>query len=152
MGAKARHVLQVKRKNSTNWSSPEAKVTVDGSVATRLGPRGVTTGRLATDPLSSVEATAPVVGVDVLPSGIFGLDAIGVETPGAQEASTTTNRIEKVACRIRVREKVVIKLMVDLICIIYNINYNNCPVIFFSLADSYLQGENRWHGVPTSRQ
>jgi hypothetical protein len=116
---------------------------VDGSVATRSDPRGVTTGRLATDPVSSVGATAPVVGVDVLPSGIFGMGTMGVETPGAQEACTTTNKTAKAACRIRVRGKVDINLMVDLICIIYNIIYNVCPVIFSSLADSILQGEYR---------
>src|SRR6185503_4339754 len=44
MGAIARQVLQVKRKNSTNWLSPEAKLTVLGSVASRFGPREVATG------------------------------------------------------------------------------------------------------------
>jgi len=45
MGAIARQVLQVKRKNSTNWTFPEARLTVLGSMASRLGPREVATGK-----------------------------------------------------------------------------------------------------------
>jgi hypothetical protein len=41
MGAIARQVLQVKRKNSINCNWPAAKVTVVGSVASRVGPREV---------------------------------------------------------------------------------------------------------------
>lgn len=45
MGAMERHVPQVKRKNSTNCSPPDARLTVAGSVACRSGPREVATGR-----------------------------------------------------------------------------------------------------------
>src|SRR5215216_4469601 len=43
MGAMARQVLQVKRKNSTSCNCPAARLTVEGSVASRLGPREVAT-------------------------------------------------------------------------------------------------------------
>ena len=43
MGAMARQVLQVKRKNSTNWTCPEARLTAKGSVAWSSGPREVAT-------------------------------------------------------------------------------------------------------------
>jgi hypothetical protein len=38
-----RQVLQVKRKNSTNCNCPDARVTLEGSVASRSGPRDVAT-------------------------------------------------------------------------------------------------------------
>src|SRR5574340_1081544 len=41
MGAIPRHVVQVKRKNSTSCNPPESKRTLVGSVASRLGPRDV---------------------------------------------------------------------------------------------------------------
>ena len=45
MGAIARQVLQVKRKNSTKCNPPEARLTVVGSVAWSSGPREVASGR-----------------------------------------------------------------------------------------------------------
>src|SRR5215213_11591721 len=69
MGAIARQVLQVKRKNSTNCSPPEARLTVAGSVASRLGPREVATGKTVASSLgagwrlgSSVGAARVAVG------------------------------------------------------------------------------------------
>jgi hypothetical protein len=44
MGAIAWQVVQVKRKNSTNCTPPEAKLTVVGSMASRFGPREVAMG------------------------------------------------------------------------------------------------------------
>jgi len=44
MGAIARQVAQVKRKNSTSCRPPEARLTVEGSVAWSSGPRDVAIG------------------------------------------------------------------------------------------------------------
>src|SRR5215216_760582 len=49
MGAMARQVLQVKRKNSTSCKPPDERLTVVGSVASRLGPREVATGCASLD-------------------------------------------------------------------------------------------------------
>jgi hypothetical protein len=45
MGAIERQVAQVKRKNSTSCSPPEARLTVVGSVAWSSGPREVAIGK-----------------------------------------------------------------------------------------------------------
>jgi len=44
MGAIERQVPQVKRKNSTSCRLPEARITVEGSVASKSGPREVGAG------------------------------------------------------------------------------------------------------------
>src|SRR5829696_1413142 len=81
MGAMARQVLQVKRKNSTSCNCPAAKLTVEGSVASRLGPRDVATAGTAGARGSVGSATG---GVDVS-TPIGGAVATG-EVAGAQAA------------------------------------------------------------------
>ena len=61
MDAIERQVLQVKRKNSTKCSWPDARFTVVGSVAWRSGPREVATGSASTGAVTvnSAEGCAP---------------------------------------------------------------------------------------------
>jgi hypothetical protein len=77
MGAIERQVAQVNRKNSTNCSPPEAKLTVVGSVASRFGPREVARG-IGEAAGDSVEAAITGVEVEGLRlSGKVGLAAAG---------------------------------------------------------------------------
>jgi hypothetical protein len=99
MGAIARQVLQVKRKNSTNWSSPEARLTVVGSVAWSSGPREVTIGN-GVGPAASVD-TAAKEGVSVESAArIVGLDPaagwLGETAPLAgEQAASKTARLDR---------------------------------------------------------
>jgi len=101
MGAIARQVLQVKRKNSTNWIFPDAKLTALGSVASRFGPREVATG-------SAVGARASVgaavrAGVATSTKGVAlgamtttgATDGVGasVTVAGEQAANRTASRL-----------------------------------------------------------
>src|SRR5215207_8685596 len=79
MGAIARQVLQVKRKNSTNCSPPEARLTVSGSVAWSSGPREVAIGKASTGEV----AVRAAEGVEF--STIVGLGVTGM-APGAVAA------------------------------------------------------------------
>jgi hypothetical protein len=63
MGAMERQVPQVKRKNSTKCSPPEARLTVEGSVASRSGPREVATGRAVGASTTGAWVAASSVGV-----------------------------------------------------------------------------------------
>lgn len=90
----ARQVLQVKRKNSTNCSPPDARLTAVGSVAWSSGPREVATGRAVASSLgaiwvagSSVEAAR--VG-DSVAAGGFVADASGAH---AANKATIRRRI-----------------------------------------------------------
>jgi hypothetical protein len=106
MGAIARQVLQVKRKNSTNWSPPEARLTVAGSVAWRSGPREVATGSAVGAEASVGASTAGwvagsrVAAASVALGSIGGWVAAGVGfaelVAGAQEASKTASKIRLV--------------------------------------------------------
>src|SRR5215216_1055085 len=96
MGAMARHVLQVKRKNSTSCKPPEARLTVVGSVASKFGPREVATG--CTSDEAAVDKGA--VGVAATAGTELGvklrsrtcLTVAAVAVAGAHAASSTANR------------------------------------------------------------
>ena len=62
MGAMARQVLQVKRKNSTKCKPPDARLTVVGSVACRSGPREVAAGTAVDSSLGGAWAADSSVG------------------------------------------------------------------------------------------
>ena len=98
----ARQVLQVKRKNSTNWTCPEARLTVEGSVAWSSGPREVvTTG--AVEAGASVDAASAVGEGSSTEGAALGCattvgtagcaDEVSVAALGAQAASSTASRL-----------------------------------------------------------
>jgi hypothetical protein len=62
MGAIARQVVQVKRKNSTNCTPSDARLTVVGSVASRFGPREVAMGS-GVETMVSVSTAVACTGV-----------------------------------------------------------------------------------------
>jgi len=110
MGAIARQVPQVKRKNSTNCNFPEARLTVRGSVASRLGPREVATGNGVGSTASVGAATTSVAGITASVgdsgSGValgstttggtgWGGDSV-VAAAGAHEANKRANRLRLV--------------------------------------------------------
>ena len=101
-----RQVPQVKRKNSTNCKPPEARLTVRGSVASRLGPREVAMGRAVAGAawVAMLEGVSEGRGV---PSGcelgvMLGSTticcAVGV-AEGAQEATRNRSRLRLVLSR-----------------------------------------------------
>jgi hypothetical protein len=96
MGAIERQVLQVKRKNSTNWSPPEARRTVVGSVAWSSGPREVAAGRAVA---SAGVGEAEVRGVGVREAGgeVRGFVGVGGEfvgeAAGVQAVRKTASRL-----------------------------------------------------------
>jgi len=96
MGAMARQVVQVKRKNSTNCTPPEARLIVVGSVASRFGPREVATAcsvgaGVAVKSAIDVTVNSTMMGVAVTTSG----DLLEVSA-GAQAANKTTSRLRPV--------------------------------------------------------
>lgn len=104
MGAMARQVPQVKRKNSMNWIWPDARLTVDGSVASRLGPREVATGYGVGARVSVGKAGIVSVGrtergsvggtcVEVVSIRAVGRGSgVAVAAAGAQEARKTASK------------------------------------------------------------
>src|SRR5215212_6296273 len=86
MGAMARQVLQVKRKNSTSCSPPAARLTVEGSVASRLGPRDVAT----TGTLGASESVGSALGWVAVSTAVGGAVTTG-EAAGAQDARKTAS-------------------------------------------------------------
>jgi hypothetical protein len=111
MGAIERQVTQVKRKNSTSCSPPEARLIVVGSVACSPGPREVATGNgegtSAGDP---IVACAERLGVGVPAWKVGPGSPAGCEAAGAHAASKTA--IQRRVGRKRV---FVICLLVNLI-------------------------------------
>ena len=101
MGAIARHVLQVKRKNSTSCSPPEARLTVVGSVASRFGPREVATGSavgagacVAASVASVEESTVGTAGATVDVRLIdWGCVGAAGDVVGAHAANKTANSV-----------------------------------------------------------
>ena len=112
MGAMARQVAQVKRKNSTSCNPPEASATVDGSVASSSGPREVATGCASADSVGASVASGWVGRLDgvALSVGVAATGAgVGEAAAGAQaEASKTANRL-----RVRKMREVVILLFLQ---------------------------------------
>jgi len=92
MGAIARQVAQVKRKNSTNCRPPDARLTVLGSVASRFGPREVAIGRGA-EGASSVGAATTSVELD----GCSSAFRIGVAVGSAATGGCTGDSGEMAA-------------------------------------------------------
>src|SRR6266508_1712529 len=93
MGAMARQVVQVKRKNSTNCTPPEARLTVVGSVASRFGPREVATActvgaGVAVKSTIGVTVNSTMMGVAEATSG----DLVEVSA-GAQAANKVATRL-----------------------------------------------------------
>src|SRR5690349_11044177 len=90
MGAIARQVLQVKRKNSTKCSPPDARLTVVGSVAWSSGPREVAAGGTVASEgadwvaASSVGSGRAIVGCDAMGGGDAGADGSVEAAPGEQ--------------------------------------------------------------------
>jgi hypothetical protein len=108
MGAIARQVLQVKRKNSTNCNPPDAKLTVEGSVAWSSGPREVAIGG-AVGSLGVVCFGGSRVGVGAA-AVIVGTTAVGgcVAATGGfveVELSAGAHAVNKTATRPRLRRK-----------------------------------------------
>ena len=105
MGAMERQVPQVKRKNSTNWICPDARLTVVGSVAWRSGPREVATGSAvgAGTWVDSVINNGWVGAGSRVGSGA-GRVAVGWATTGAGLAGVAAGAHDaaKTATRIRV--------------------------------------------------
>jgi len=104
MGAIARQVLQVKRKNSTKCKLPDAMLTVLGSVASRSGPREVAMGsvvgaRASVGAASTVGDSATGVALGATTAGgAAGCCPEGdgdseVAATGAHEANRTANRL-----------------------------------------------------------
>src|ERR1700752_2153894 len=95
----ARQVLQVKRKNSTNWICSEARLTVAGSVASRLGPREVATGCGSTGSVAVKFmggcTTASGVAEGTSTKGVAAMeDPAGASVPAGEQADAnkTLNR------------------------------------------------------------
>src|ERR671925_301742 len=95
MGAMARQVLQVKRKNSTNCSPPDARLTVVGSVAWRSGPREVATGRAVASSGGAVWVSGSSVAarVSVARTSVTGAGESVTELSGAHAANRVTIRL-----------------------------------------------------------
>jgi hypothetical protein len=96
MGAIARQVLQVKRKNSTNCNPPEARLTVVGSVACRSGPREVATGRAVASAgwvAGSVVGAAEVEVAATTGGSVAVAGGLVEAAPGAHAANITADRI-----------------------------------------------------------
>jgi hypothetical protein len=81
MGAILRQVVQVNRKNSISCSSPESRLTLLGSVASRSGPREVAIALGAGTLLGLPE------------TGAGGADAAGVETRVAVVLGSTRTAV-----------------------------------------------------------
>jgi len=138
MGAIARQVPQVKRKNSTNCSCPDARLTVRGSVAWRSGPREVATGSGVGSTASVGAGTTSVAGnpdsVGDSGSGVvLGSTATGgagwggdsvVTATGAQEAKNRANRL-----RVGMRRPVI-----KVLCIIKS--FTNLGIKTFCIINS----------------
>src|SRR5512145_1637988 len=101
MGAIARQVVQVKRKNSTSCNPPEARLTVAGSVACSSGPREVATGRAVgsspgTEAVVSSKVGTGTVSVGAIAAGgwVAAGGLVGVAVPaGAQAANRTASKL-----------------------------------------------------------
>src|SRR5512143_303617 len=99
MGAICWQVVHQNSKNSTSCKPPEARLTVIGSVASRLGPRDVAMGSavgaassgaaVACVTASTVEAGAGMVAVGTIMLGCTG-DRVGVA--GAHAVNKTASR------------------------------------------------------------
>jgi hypothetical protein len=106
MGAIARQVLQVKRKNSTNCNPPEARLTVPGSVACRSGPREVAMGRavasgawlgVAGSAAGDSRAGADVaVGRMTVGGSVAAAGGLVADAPGAHAANAIASRLRVV--------------------------------------------------------
>ena len=92
MGAIAWQVVQVKRKNSTNCTPPEAKLTVVGSMASRFGPREVATGSGVAARFWVGAAVACTEASDVDTEGGKVSLGITVAVAGAQAANKMASR------------------------------------------------------------
>jgi len=108
MGAIARQVLQVKRKNSTNCNPPEARLTVVGSVAWRSGPREVATGSAVASG-TGVAATPSVAGDSRAGATVgVGKETVGGSVPpaaGLVEVAAGAHAANREASRRRWRQK-----------------------------------------------
>jgi hypothetical protein len=106
MGAIARQVLQVKRKNSTNCNPPEARLIVVGSVACRSGPREVATGSAVASSLGSGSVAGASVGAATVTVGTI---AVGgrVAADGSVEVAVLAGAqaAKKAASKARVRKE-----------------------------------------------
>jgi hypothetical protein len=98
----ARQVLQVKRKNSTNCSPPDARLTAVGSVASRLGPREVATGRaVASSPGaicvadSAAEAARVAVARATAGGSVAAAGGFVADVSGAHAARRATIRVRR---------------------------------------------------------
>ena len=112
MGAIRRQVLQVKRKNSTNCSPPDARLTVVGSVAWRSGPREVTMGRAVATSLgaawvagSSVDAGRVAVRRASVGSSVTAARGVTVKDSGAHATNSTRIRPRLILSAVEVLRK-----------------------------------------------
>ena len=90
MGAMARQVLQVKRKNSTNCNPPAARLTLVGSVAWSSGPREVARGRAVASSLGAICVAG--LGVAAPRVAVARDTAGGSVAAGAHAANKVTSR------------------------------------------------------------
>jgi hypothetical protein len=96
MGAIARQVLQVKRKNSTNCNPPDARLTVAGSVAWSSGPREVATGKaVAASEAVGVTDSGIEVGTAAVAGRVAAAGGSAGDSAGAHAARTTARRLTR---------------------------------------------------------
>jgi hypothetical protein len=101
-----RQVPQVKRKNSTNWSCPDARFTVVGSVAWRSGPREVATGSGVGACASVGEAGTVSVAGSVAGGRVAANSRTAVATgAGVAVALAGAHAARKTASKIRLGKK-----------------------------------------------
>jgi hypothetical protein len=96
-----RHVLQVKRMNSTNCNPPDARLTVVGSVAWSSGPREVATGT----------AVAASVGAVWFPDSSVGAARVNVAGASVGNSVTPAGGFVVVDSAAQAANRITIKLM-----------------------------------------
>ena len=105
MGAIARQVDQVKRKNSTNCNSPDARLTVVGSVASRSGPREVATAGGIWLGVSVGKASGCVTAGEGDPVGTEVEVATSTALVGVADRAQAVNKITASRLRVRVAKR-----------------------------------------------
>jgi hypothetical protein len=128
MGAIARQVVQVKRKNSTSCSPPDASETVAGSVASRFGPREVAMGRGVG---ITVSVGASVLCAEIIAVGLGGRTS--TPGPAAVDPADTVGAVGEQAAKKTATQTRLGKKRIFAICLFNFIN--NSP---FGAQNSYL--------------
>jgi hypothetical protein len=117
MGAIERQVAQVKRKNSTSCSPPDARLTVVGSVAWSSGPREVAIGKEEGMRASVGVIAASVAGLDVERMAGLGTAAVRLGETGLLIGAQAAR---KTVIRARLGKRRIL-----LICLLKNVVYTS---------------------------